>query len=403
MNAVKAKKEHPLTKWAIEDPVDELVALNTTIQSYKKRCKKIINQSLIVSFLYFSFVIFSLLLTIFSLTNAFFFSQSYSTFYLLESGFYLFLHLLSIPFTTIVILFLLQCWKFYEVLINRSHTIDKIWDEDTFKPTTNTKESQWNPIELNLMILGEMEDTISQVKKQIFLSIICLAITSLLILIPAILHLLINPIFLNLNMILLAIIPIILLLLTLFIISSLMELHRFISWQYQQFKIIDTIYSNPPPLIDSQSKDTLIRLKKFLQKDTLLQSQGTIHLSTPFNVDTIKFDMGGRQKDTLLFVRTCKSIIPTLEEIEQFKTDIDNSIMTQNIKPIYIRAILLCDWREEEGELSEEIEQEILNNPILLRKKFGKQATTKIQLIMDNGRIYSMFPLVAEKKIDEDL
>lgn len=386
------------TKYAIDDPIEGLIQLNENIESYKKRYKKIINSSLLISLFYFSFVIISVLLIMYGITNILLLSQSFSSSYFFESGLDLFFYFLSLPFSTIVILFLSQSWKFYEVLVNRIQTINKVWDEQSFVKNTEEHDSTWNPMDINVMILGEMEDYIHQVKKQILISIICLSLTSIIILIPAVIHIFFNPIIFNFNFFISVFIPIFLLCITLFIIPFLFEIHRFVTWQYQQYNVIDAVYSNPPPITDSASLNLLTRLKSYLKKDSFVNKNQLLQLNAPFIIENIRFDSGGKTDHTFVFVRKCHSVTPSTHEIQQFHTDIQYVISKQVKKPEYIRAMLLCDWREEEADLSENIEQEIFKYPILLKKKGGVEVVTYIQIIMDTGSMYSMFPLVPEKR-----
>ena len=397
MNAVKKIWNRFTTVWAIEDPIDELFHLNKSIESYKFRCKHIINAGLLVAFFYFSFVIISLLLNIYSLTNIFLLSQSFSTSYFVESFIGLFFHLFSLPFCTIVIIFLLQTWKFYEVLINRIYTITKIWDEDTIEKRMDEKEIPWNPMDVNMLILGEMEEQISQVKKQIYISIISLVITSILVLLPAILHIIYTPFMINVNTLITIILPIIFLMITLIIVRYLVELYQFVSWQHQQYNVIDAVYSNPPPITDSQSTNLLSRLKSYLKNDGFLNENEQLQLCAPFSFGNVTFDSGGKTNHTFVFVKTCNSVTPTPKEIKQFHSDIQTVISKKAMKPEYIRAILVCDWRKEEDELPDKIEHQIFKYPINLRKKAGVNVVTYIQIIMDTGRMYSLFPLVPEK------
>lgn len=387
------------TIWAIEDPISEFFRFTEEVESYKWRCKRILNSGLILSIVYFSFVIISLLFTLFSITNIFFFSQYLGTYYLIESGFELFFLLFSLPFITIVIIFLLQIWRFFVVLFNRIQTIDKFWTEHTTTESFNDNKhfTSKNPMDLNFMLLGEMEEYMSQINKHIFLSIFSLLLTSVIVLIPSIQHLGIAPI-LNENIIFTRYIPILLFFITLIFIPFLLELYHFITWQHQKFKIIHAIYSNPPPLSQSSSLNPISRLKAFLEEDTLFNKEKKIQLISPLCINTIQFDLGYISKNKSVIVKKCNRLLPTEKDIQEFYSDIQKTFQHKRITPRYLRAILLCDWREEEGEISDNIEQLIFEKKIKLRKGAGgKKAATYIQIIMDNGNMYSMFPLVPEK------
>ena len=386
------------TVWAIEDSYSEFFKFTEEIESYKIRCKKILNAGLVISIFDFSFVILSLLFSLFSITNVFFFSQSLGIYYFIESGLEIFLLLFSLPFITIVIIFLLQIWRFFSVLFNRVHTIENFWtNQTTIESQSNTNfEDSKNPMDLNFMLLGEMEDYMNQINKHIFLSILSLLFASILVLIPSIQHIGLITI-LNGNILFTIILPILLFLITLLYIPFLLELFHFINWQHQKYKIIHSIYTNPLPLSQSSS-NSISRLKFYLEKYLVDNKKEKIKLISPLCIDTTQFDLGYISKNQSILVKKCNRIVPTDQDINNFYSDIQKTFLLKHFNPKYLRAILLCDWSDEEGEIDENIEQLIFQKKIRLRKGAGgKKAITHIQIFMDDGKMYSMFPLVPER------
>jgi hypothetical protein len=387
------------TVWAIEDSYSEFFKFTEEIESYKIRCKKILNAGLVISIFNFSFVILSLLFSLFSITNIFFFSQSLGIYYFIESGLEIFLLLFSLPFITIVIIFLLQIWRFFSVLFNRVQTIEKFWTNQTTieSQSNNNFENSKNPMDLNFMLLGEMEEYMNQINKHIYLSIFSLLTASILLLIPSIQHLgLLTAI--NGNIIFTILIPILLFFITLFYIPFLLELSHFIKWQHQKYKIIHSIYTNPLPLSQSSASNSISRLKSYLDKYIVYNKKEKIKLISPLCIDNIQFDLGFISKNQSIFIKKCNRLVPTERDIDSFYSDIQKTFLIKRFNPKYVRAILLCDWSNEEGEIDENIEKLIFEKKILLKKGAGgKKAITHIQIFMDDGKMYSMFPLVPER------
>jgi len=390
------------TVWAIEDPVDELHHFIDEVDSYKLRFKHIISLGLFLSLSFFIYVIISLLLKIFAIGNVFLFSQSLGAYYLIESSIELSIPLLTLPFITIVILFLVQSWKFYEVLLNRLDTTKKLWDEQSNKLAQNN-ENALNPMELSMMLLGEMEQQIFQVKKQILITIFSfLFIISIVSFFLSLIFIIQDISFSIQSIGMNIIIPIFLILLTLFFIPLLVELRRFLSWQYQKFLIIKAIYSKEPPVPSSESHDSIARLQSYLEKDLFLNKKKSLSFVSSETIRHIHFDLYGTNTKNYVFVRKTKTLIPSKGEIDQFRNDICKVLDYKQIYPKYLRAILLCDWREEEEDIPESIEQKIYHSPIKLgRSSGGGKGLTYIQIIIDYGKMYSMFPLVPEKNLDE--
>ncbi len=386
------------TVWAIEDTYSEFFKFTEEIESYKIRCKKILNAGLFISIFYFSFVILSLLFSLFSITNIFFFSQSLGIYYFIESGLEIFLLLFSLPFITIVIIFLLQIWRFFSVLFNRVQTIENFWTKHATieSQSNNNFENSKNPMDLNFMLLGEMEEYMNQINKHIFLSIFSLLFASIIILITSIQHLGLLTI-INENIIFTILIPILLFFSTLLYIPFLLELSHFINWQHQKYKIIHSIYSNPLPSSQSSS-NSISRLKSYLEKYIVSNKKEKIKLISPLCIDTIRFDLGYLSKNHSILIKKCNRLVPTEQDINNFYSDIQKTFLLKRFNPKYVRAILLCDWSNEEGEIDENIEKLIFEKKIRLRKGAGgKKAITHIQIFMDDGKMYSMFPLVPER------
>ena len=390
------------TVWAIEDPVEELNQFIEEVDSYKIRFKHIISLGLFLSLSFFLYVIISLLLKIYAIGNVFIFSQPLGTYYLLESSIELTIPLFTLPFITIVILFLMQSWKFFEVLINRLDTIKKLWDDQSNNAIQDNKNAL-NPMEISMMLLGEMEQHIDQVKKQILTSLISLFFIISIISILFILLFILQDISITIQSISLnMIIPFFLTICTLLFLPLLIELRRFLSWQYQKFLIIKAIYSTEPPTPTSKSNDGIIRLQSYLNKDTFLNENKSLSFTKSKSVQNIHFDLYAVNEKKCVFVRKTKSLIPSEDDIDQFRIDIIKVLEQANIKPFYVRAILLCDWREEESEISDSIEKKIYNSPLVLAPSSGGgNAQTYIQIVIDYGKMYSMFPLVPEKSLDE--
>lgn len=387
------------TVWAIEDSYSEFFKFTEEVESYKIRCKKILNAGLFISIFDFSFVILSLLFSLFSITNIFFFSQSLGIYYFIESGLEIFLLLFSLPFITIVIIFLLQIWRFFSVLFNRVQTIENFWTNQTTieSQSNNNFENSKNPMDLNFMLLGEMEEYMNQINKHIYLSIFSLLTASILLLIPSIQHLgLLTAI--NGNIIFTILLPILLFIITLFYIPFILELSHFINWQHQKYKIIHSIYTNPLPLSQSSASNSISRLKSYLEKYIVYNKKEKIKLISPLCIEKIQFDLGYISKHQSIFIKKCNRLVPTEQDIDNFYSDIQNTFLIKRFNPKYVRAILLCDWSNEEGEIDENIEKLIFEKKILLKKGAGgKKAITHIQIFIDDGKMYSMFPLVPER------
>jgi len=393
------------TIWAVDDPIDDLFEFMDAVEGYFYRYKRIITCSLLLILLSFLYVVLSIFLKLFDIGSLFFFSQSEGTFFLIESLSDLIIPVISLPFAIIVIILLLQNWKFYEVLNNRVSTIKKIWMEKPNDPS-NKKDDEnhrWNPMDLSLMLLDEIEQHSSQVRKQAIISMIALILNALIVSYVFFHKLIVDTVHYRESLFSIdSPFSMIVLVSTVFLIPFLMESYRFLSWQCQRFNIIKTIYDAKPPIAHSQSEDSLTRLKTYLQDDTHLFHKRGLKLESPCSIHGKEFDVCGLSKNRMLFVRKSKDIAPTKISLEKYIDDIQHVIAVQRNRPVYIRAIFLCDWRNEEGIITEDIEEIIYANPIQLRKgSGGDHSIVYVQIIIDNGSIYSMMPLVPEKKMDE--
>ena len=389
------------TVWAIEDPVDELFQLIHSITSYRKRYKYIVMGCLFLALLFFSYVIFSVVSMIIFIGSTFLLSQSQGTFLLIDNLLELSVPLFSLPFTTVVILFLVQNWKYFEVLQNRILTIQEIWNERQ-QGSSNGADQQWNPMKISMLLFDEMDQQSSQLKKQLVLTSISFVLSGCIIFFLS-LYLIFfigfsfNPLGLGYT----GMIPLFLLIGMLLFIPWLVECYRFFSWSHQTFEIIKSVYESQPPLITSSSEDGIIRLSTYLENRYGADKKNNILLVSPFTVDDVAFDAGVKEKNQLIFVRKSTRSVPTSQEIDAFVHDVKKVLSNRRMKTVNVRAIFLCDWREEEGDISEEVERKIRHTPIVLgRGVGGGRDCTYVQLLIDYQTMYTMFPLVPEQQLD---
>jgi hypothetical protein len=181
----------------------------------------------------------------------------------------------------------------------------------------------------------------------------------------------------------------------------LYELYRFGTWQYNRYQIIKSIYVAKPPTSPSKSTDAIERLQAYLEQDQYLTHQGTPNFNRDVQNYSLDCNLASIGKKSWILIRFSKGLIPSTEEIKNFSADINTLIKMKQKKPSYIRAIILSDWRNEEGDIPDELVKALYDYPIrLARGPGGGPAVTYVQLIFDQGTMYSMIPLVPDVPLD---
>jgi len=162
------------------------------------------------------------------------------------------------------------------------------------------------------------------------------------------------------------------------------ETGRFMEAVYARLKLVDCVRSAPPPLMPKLDTPAA-RLAKYLE-DKVGGCKATI--------GTGEFAISHASKDCILLaVETAAA--PDLELVRKFIDSCKNELDKLPKRPPKGRFIILYAPRGAAEDIGEDVEAQIMANPIALgRGPGGGNAETVVQIMVEEEGAYGMFPFV---------
>jgi hypothetical protein len=186
------------------------------------------------------------------------------------------------------------------------------------------------------------------------------------------------------------------------------EVNRFLNALRRKYQIIQGLGMTQPPVVPD-GKDPIERFERYLTDSNPELASGNIEKGSKQIGASGKvraFDMCIKGESTVVFVRL-RGEKPELDDVKRMARDVNDvldAFEKEREKRIsYARAVMLIDYSDK-GDLLV-LDDEVVNALNRLDIKLGRldcgiDEITHIQIVVDEGEMYSMVPFVPDAHSD---
>jgi len=380
--------------WSVEGPFEATSALAHEIEDYGPRGRALSRQIIFTNLAMLAFFAGVFCYRMFLILYAWLYGADYYSIIFWEDVPLLSISAIGLALSGFSFLLLFQGRRLMDVLGSRFQAVDDLWEstEKASKASTEDKPPAFDPVGGSFGMLDEVLDQLPQMVQQHLVALNLILATSLV--------LIASPVFLPMafgwgfplfpfaedDTSILLVLQLVIGILGGLSVLALYELLHFINAIQSRYAII-LATTRAPPSIPPQEDRALDRFKGYIGSRLGMDLENL--------KSTRGFDIFAKHEGMVLMVRMVK--MPTKEDIKKMARDA-NKIQDQNM---YARAILLCSPEDNELlELPDEVVEELFANDILLPEGAGgARDITHVQIIVDEGDMYSMVPFVPDSKM----
>ncbi len=412
-------------QWSVEGPLEGFLDLSDDLMKNKTVLNKFITGSIAISLSFIIFFLISLSVQSFQFYINF---TDMLTLSIMIYTFKIFGTVILIALAIFILIVVFQSLRFFDVLYSRFEGLSDLWkgskDIKDLDEKLGSETAGIDPYRSSLSITDDVYREIPQLSRQIGYASKLFFLASVFVLIDFILHItfitgeygFLLPKYGQFEFLWRSgeIIFVLLFVLASFFTADVKD---FLEYFNEQSKIVETVKSDETLFI-YEGEDILERFKKYLKKRDHRLSK--IIKDSCGNIDEdkkLKGSSGNEYKFDLSFI-SGKELEYTLlvKEVDSSKIDVDycrdfvnqiNDIIDNLEKgygkrPDYLRAVILTTEKEDKLiDLEEELVEFITRRTIRLNKgPGGDPMKTSIQIVIEEGETYSVFPFLPEGKIE---
>ncbi len=441
--------------WSVEGPLESMTELAGQLRRFMPSLRRNILVSLTFAIALVAISVASLAVQVYVLLELFInYTASLET-YALPLGLRLFASTILLAFALAMWLFVVQSLTFTNVLESRFKAVAGLWretgcaeensgsgdeeveekdniisGEEIFPPLVH----QFNPLTASLSLIDEVSTHIPQVKKQLrlayMLALACTLVVAIDIMVVAALGIGYSFLFSWANHAFGLGLGAFLLFFGVISTFGIVGSRRFLAAFSTRYRIISTVRTDAPPVVP-KGKTAIERFEEYL-----LSRDERLHRAIRDRKSELEFDSEVRTRPArevikgatgkehvfdiaylpserhnhyLLLVRQIGlDDISKPNAIEEFHSDVTDVIAGLERRfgnrPRYVRAVLLFDGTmHDDWEVSDDFLDAVKARPIVLSRRSGLgEDTTHVQLVVDEGEMYSFAPFLPERRIERE-
>lgn len=410
-------------RWSIEGPLEGYLDLAKDLIGYRPKLNQLIFACLAFCLSIIIFFLASLSLQTLQLYLDF---TDMLIFDLLFNIFKIFGTVILIALTSFILLIVFQSYRFLDILYSRFEGFIDLWkgsSEEEAVKKSSLNSPHIDPYDSSLSFTEDVSKEIPQLRKQMGYSSKLFLIAVAFLSIDFVLHIsfisfdygFFLPTYGRFELIWKTI-ELILIPLSVSGWLFTTRLKDFLDYFDHQFHIIENIREEETQFVPD-GEDEAKRFEKYLKerderlKLNLKRSESNIDKNAEvegYSGESYRFDLAyipEGQLDYLLLVKIKDEKELNIECCEEYKQQIDDIIKKleneYGKRPTYVRAVVLTSSHDDKFiEFDDELVDYILNNPLELRVGPGRgPIKTNIQIVIEEGETYSVFPFLAEDKV----
>jgi len=412
-------------QWSVEGPLEGFLDLSDDLMKNQIMLNKFITGSIAISLSFIIFFLISLSVQSFQFYINF---TDMLTLSIMIYTFKIFGTVILIALAIFILIVVFQSLRFFDVLYSRFEGLSDLWkgskDIKDLDEKSGSETAGIDPYRSSLSITDDVYREIPQLSRQIGFASKLFFLASVFVFIDFILHItliteeygFLLPKYGQFEFLWRSGEIIFVLL---FVLASLFtaDVKDFLEYFKEQSKIVETVKSDETSFIP-EGEDILERFKKYLKKrdhrlsKTIKDSCGNIDEDKKLKGSSgneYKFDLSfisGKELEYTLLVKEVDSnkidVDYCRDFVNQINDIIDNLEKGYGKRPNYLRAVILTTEKEDKLiDLEEEVVEFITRRTIRLSKgPGGDSMQTSIQIVIEEGETYSVFPFLPEGKIE---